>query len=65
MLDTLVLERYTWKSGNYFSNRILPQIINKSKIDANCDKGTLGYLYKNDSTFNADVEKWREYFKCK
>jgi hypothetical protein len=64
-IDSLVKERYEWKTGNYYSNKILPQIINESGLDANCKKGTYGYIYMNDSLFDSDIKKWKEIFKCK
>ena len=64
-IDSLVKERFEWKSGNYFSNRIIPVLEKESGIEANCDKGTYGYHYSSDSLFRSDVEKWKTFFKCK
>ena len=64
-IDSLVYERYTLKSGNYFANSIIPFLEKESNISASCQKGYYGYLYSNDSTFNSDMTKWGEYFKCK
>ena len=64
-IDSLVNERYKWKSGNYFSNKIIPVLEKESGIEANCNKGLYGYQYNDDSLFNVDIAKWREYFKCK
>jgi hypothetical protein len=64
-IDSLISERYKWRSGNSFSNKIIPVLEKASGIESNCNKGTFGYLYFNDSLFNADIEKWRKYFNCK
>lgn len=64
-IDSLIYERYNLKSGNFISNKIIPIIESKTKIEASCQKGYYGYLYTNDSLFDSDVKKWKEYFKCK
>jgi hypothetical protein len=64
-IDSLIYERYTLKSGNYFANIIIPDIETESKIEANCQKGFYGHLYSSDSLFDADIEKWKKYFNCK
>jgi hypothetical protein len=64
-IDTLIKERYVWKTGNFYANQILPSIIKDSNIDASCQKGTFGYLYRNDSLFDSDIKKWQIYFNCK
>jgi len=64
-IDTLVTERYEWKTGNYYANRIIPILEEESGIEATCERGTFGHFYRSDSTFDADVERWREYLKCK
>lgn len=64
-IDSLIQERYRWKSGNYFSNKIIPVLEKESGIESNCQKGLYGYIYSDDSLFNADIKRWKEYFKCK
>lgn len=63
-IDTLYDEYYS-SSRNYFANQIIPVLVTESGIEANCHKGMFGYFYRSDSLFDADVEKWRKYFKCK
>lgn len=65
LINSLAMERYVYKTGNYFANQIIPIIEQDSHIQASCQKGTFGYIYKSDSVFNADVMKWREYYECK
>ncbi|WP_222597073.1 hypothetical protein [Chitinophaga pinensis] len=64
-LDTLELERMAPKNSNYYANLILPELERRSDISANCEKGFFGYMYLSDSLFNADMKRWRAYFKCK
>ena len=64
-IDSLIYERYNLKSGNFISNKIIPVIERKTKIEASCHKGYYGYLYTSDSLFDSDIKKWKEYFKCK
>jgi hypothetical protein len=64
-IDTLEQERYQQKGSNYYANKIIPELESKSKISANCQRGYFGYLYLNDTLFNTDIKKWREYFQCK
>ena len=64
MIDSLEAERFTWKTGNYYANEIIPKLVIASGIDATCPKGYYGYMYKDDSSFNSDISKWREYFNC-
>jgi hypothetical protein len=63
-IDSLFKERYEWKSGNFYSNKIIPILEKESGIECSCNKGTYGYIYNNDSLFNADIEKWKKYFNC-
>jgi len=63
-INILIDERYNTKSGNYFANQIIPKIEKDSKIEASCSKGYFGYFYSNDSLFNSDINKWKEYYKC-
>lgn len=63
-IDTLVKERYEWKTGNYYANRIVPELESQIGIEAQCQKGSFGYLYLSDSAFNRDVQKWKKYFHC-
>lgn len=59
---------FAWKNytNNYYLNRIIPQIEKISGIDASCQKGTYGYIYKgkSDSTFVRDYQKWCIKLKC-
>ena len=64
MIDTLVLERYEWKTGNFYANKIVPVLERKCCVDASCDKGTFGYTYRSDSIFNSDVKKWEHCCSC-
>lgn len=64
LIDTIFLERYKWKSGNFYANRIIPILSEKSKIYPHCNIGRVGYRYENDSIFDADLKLWKLYFKC-
>ena len=64
-IDSLIKEFY-YEKYNRYANKTIPQLIKESKIDASCEKGIGGYnYYHNDSLFNADIKRWKEYFKCK
>ena len=64
-IDTLLIERKGATRSNQFANHIIPELENISKIESSSGKGTYGYLYNDDSTFNNDIEKWKNFFQCK
>ena len=64
-IDTLIAERYTIKTGNFYANKIIPKIVKYTKIQSTCEKGFYGYFYTNDSLFDADIKKWKTFLNCK
>lgn len=63
-IDTLIWERYLWKSGNFFSSGIIPRLVEASGIESSGSQRTFGYVFANDSVFNKDVEAWKAFFNC-
>jgi hypothetical protein len=64
VLDSLVTIRsYTY--GNSYANKVIPKLAQASRIDAHCDRGFFGYIYRSEEDFKTDIANWRKYFNCK
>lgn len=63
-IDTLVNERYYWKTKYLkYTERILKEIEKKSGITGTYNLGFGGMTYC-DTFFNNDVRRWAKYFNC-
>ena len=63
-IDTLVNERYYWKTKHLKnSERILDEIEKKTGIVGTYNLGFAGMTYC-DTFFNNDIRRWRKYFNC-
>jgi hypothetical protein len=64
LLNTLVWDSFVNSQGNFHMNDIIPILENQSGILSNASKGSLGYIYENDSLLIVDLKKWKDYFGC-
>lgn len=66
ILDTLISERYYWKSSDYkYLEKYLPVLEKKSKIYGSYMLGFAGITKYYDTLFNNDMRKWAAFFSCK
>jgi len=64
-IDSLFCQRFYWKSPFVNETALIGALERKSKIYSSSEeKGVGGYVYYSDSTFMADIEKWRKFYNC-